>query len=192
MELQEIRNAIAQLNAATDYLEDLYVQNEGEITEEVYSEEDRVAMLRELLEGDAIDSLGRWLKAKEDQAAALKAEKDHLARMQKAAENTVAFVKGEIFSVLAALGKDAAKGTSYGFKAYHSRKVEADKGLLKERYQQKALDAIHGAGIPECVGLTLTASSSQVEGDLPDFFNVTEEDTIRFQKPRKAEQFTNS
>lgn len=186
MDLQEIRTAISALTAASDYLETLYTESEGEVTDEIYTEEDRIAALRGLLEGDAIDSLGRWLKAKEDQAAAIKLEKDHLARMQKSVENTIAFVKGEISHVLAALGKDTVKGTSYGFKAYRSRKVEADKGILKERYQQLALDAIHGAGIPECVGLTLTASSSQVEGELPDFFNVTEEDTIKFNKPRKT------
>ena len=186
MELQEIRTSIAALNAATDYLEELYTEGEGEVTEETLTEEDRIETLRKLLEGDAIDSLGRWLKSKEDQALALKLDKDYIARRQKSVENSIAFIKGEIAAVLAALGKDSAKGTAYAFKQYHSRKVEADKALLKERYYDKALDAIHASGIPEYVGLSLTASSSLVNGDLPDVFTVSEEDTIKFVKPRKS------
>lgn len=184
MNINEINATLAALNAASEELENLYLENGGEETEDTAALADQINAVKDLLEGGAIDSLGRWLKGKEDEAAALKAEKAHIARRQKYVENSIAFIKEKIFQVLEALGKEQVKGISYAFKTYHSRTVEADKTILKERYQEQALEAIHAAGIPLCVGVSLTASSSLVEGELPDFFTVTESDTVKFSKPR--------
>jgi len=189
MTLAEIRLALATLNAATEQLEDLYEESEGEVTEETITEEERIATLRELLEGDGIDSLGRWLKSKEDEAAALKAEKQHIERRQKAVENSVDFIKGELYNVLRSLNIEKAKGTSYGFTAQETTKTIVDKERLAE--WGPAVDkAIRDAGIPAWIGVTLKASVSAVpEGQpLPDLFQQETRQSVKFTKPRKPKE----
>lgn len=187
MTLAEIRMALATLNAATEQLEGLYEESEGEVTEQTVTEEERIATLRELLEGDGIDSLGRWLKSKEDEAAALKAEKQHIERRQKAVENTVDFIKGELYNVLRSLNIEKAKGTSYGFIAQETTKTTVDKERLAE--WGPAVDkAIRDAGVPAWIGVTLKASVTAVPAGepLPDLFQQETRQSVKFTKPRKA------
>lgn len=186
MDNKEINAALAALGSLGYQLENAFMENGGEVTEELQAQLDQQENLRLLLEGEGIDSLGRWLKSVQDRAAALKAEKDAIARRIAACAKTEEYVKFQIRQILDATGKDAAKGTCYSFTRNDSRKVEADKALLKVLYYEKATAAIHAAGIPECVTVTLGASSTAVpEGaELPEFFNVTESRTVTFRKPR--------
>lgn len=189
MNYDEIIEKVALLTSASYELEAAYVENGGEITDETEALEALVENTRSLLEGDGIDALGEWLKGLEDRKASLKAEKDFVDRRIKATENTIAFVKGTLSQVLNAIGKEKVKGSrGYSFTATVSKTVKADTAILKERWQQTALDAIHGAGIPSCVTVTLGASSSLVEGDLPDFFSVSETPTVTFRKPKAAKK----
>lgn len=189
MNYEEIIEKVALLTSASYELEAAYIENGGEITEETEALEAVVENTRALLEGDGIDALGEWLKSLEDRKASLKAEKEFVDRRIKATDNTIAFVKHTVSSALAAIGTDKVKGSrGYSFTASLSRTVKADAALLKERYQKTALDAIHGAGIPSCVTVTLGASSSLVDGDLPDFFSVNEENTVTFRKPKAAKK----
>lgn len=71
----EINNAIAELYRTANTLEELYIENEGEVTEDSAQLEEQLEAIKTLLNGDGIDSLGRWLKGKEDERATLKAEK---------------------------------------------------------------------------------------------------------------------
>ena len=180
-------NAILSEFASLDWhLQEAFEENGGEITPELEAQLDQQENLRALLEGDGIDALGRWLKSVQDRATALKAEKDSIARQIQACDKTVNYIREQIRKVLDTIGTDKAKGTCYSFTASDSWKVEADKALLKELYQAKALAAIHAAGIPEYVGVSLTASSTAVpEGEqLPEIFTVTESKTVTFRKPK--------
>lgn len=186
--MKEFIGRLEQLQAYQNELEDAYVENGGEMTDDTAVLEGMEAEIAKVLEKD-VDALGRWLKAVGDEKASLKAEKDYLARRIAAKEETEDFVKFWAGQALRALGKDKVKGENgYSFAQYTSHTVKADTAALKERYQQRALDAIHAAGIPACVTLTLGASSSLVpEGaELPDFFTIQVKETSKFSKPRAS------
>ena len=187
MNNQEINDAIRELDRISWELDNAFAENGGEITEELQNGLDQRENIRILLEGEGIDSLGRWLKSVEDRKAALKAEAKVIANRVKACDNSIDYVKRQIRSVLDVLQQDKAKGTCYSFTASDSHKVETDSALLKSIYYDQALQAIHDAGIPEYVGLSLTASSGKVpEGEeLPVFFTVVDTPTVTFRKPSK-------
>lgn len=187
MNNNEIKEAISILYATANQLENEYIENEGEVTESTEAKEAQIEAVKELLNGDGIDSLGRWLKAKEDEIKTLKAEKDYISRRIAACSNTIDYIKWMVGQVLRSTGVEKAKGLNgYAFAQYTSDTCKADSALLKERFHEQALKAIHEAGIPDYVTLTLGASSSLVpEGqELPDVFVRTISDTCKFTKPR--------
>ena len=83
MQYSQINEALGTIARITSELEDRYIENEGEITAETEALEEQKAAVAELLNGEGVDSLGRWLKAKEDEKATYKAEK--AAAVKKAA-----------------------------------------------------------------------------------------------------------
>ena len=185
MNNKDINAAIAALNEAVFYLEEEYEMNGGEVTEETEAQEEYIETLKSLLEDEGIDSLGRWLKSKEDSIKALKAERDSVTRQIKKTEEGIEFIKSQIFNVMTAIGKDKVKGTFYSFAPTISRKTEVDKNILEEKYSgivNQALEQI----LPEWVTIKLSASVKAVpEGmELPDIFKVVETPTCKFVKPR--------
>ena len=186
MYYKDIRDALDTLARVTYELEEIYTENEGEVTEETEALEEQKEAVTELLNGEGVDVLGRWLKSKEDEIKTYKAEKESVTRKIKSVENTIEFIKETIHKVMVATGCDKVRGVYYSFAPTVSTTTKADTALLKELYQERALKAIHDAGIPECVTVTLGASISAVpEGeDTPDFFTVTTKETVRFTKPR--------
>ena len=189
MQFNDIKQALSALQEISYNLEQTYIENDGEVTEETESLETQKEALKELLSNEGIDTLGRWLKAKEDEQKTYKAERDAATARINACANTIEFIKGSIGILLQELGVEKVKGTFYSFAPSTSVTTKADATILKERYHQQALDAIHKAGIPECVGLTLSAAVSNIpEGeDMPDFFTTTTKPSCKFTKPRKAE-----
>ena len=63
----EIREALSKLQQMEYFLEEEYENNGGEVNDYTEQQEASIAALRELLTTEGIDSLGRWLKAKEDE-----------------------------------------------------------------------------------------------------------------------------
>ena len=190
MNASEIRNLLDVLTVQSQYLEDRYIESGGEITEDTEAMEDQIAAIKELLTGEGVDSLGRWLKNVEDQAAAMKAEKAAIDGQIKSKSNTVNYIKYLVNRVMVETGMEKAKGLAYSFTKSQSVTTETDKELLRELYQDKAERALREAGIPDWVGITLTASVKAVpEGEaLPEVFNQVTKDTVTFRKPRKAEE----
>ena len=185
----EIKDAISILYATANELENEYIENGGEMTESTESKEAQIEAVKELLNGEGIDSLGRWLKAKEDEKKSLKAEKDYISRRITACDNTIDYIKWMVGQVLRSTGQEKVKGSNgYAFAQYTSETTKADSAVLKDRYYEQALKAIHEAGIPDYVTLTLGASVSLVpEGaELPDVFIHTSTETCKFTKPRAA------
>lgn len=185
---------LSDLDRKMDALEDLYIENEGEVTEETEQAEAEISGLQELLSGEGIDMLGGWLKAKEDRKKALKAEKDYITRQMTAIDGTIDFIKDKITEVLKKTGKDKVKGErGYSFTASHSVKTEVDKDVLKALYADKVEEAIRAAHIPAYVGVSLTASSTRanelgvLEGD-EEIFTTTEKDTVTFRKPKASKE----
>lgn len=186
MKYSEIQDKLFELARVSRDLEDLYIENEGEITDATMELERQKNVIADLLNGEGLDDLGRWLKSKEDEVATLKAEKDSVTRRIKSVENTIEFVKETINTVMKATGCEKAKGVFYSFTPIVSTTTKADANILKERYLETANKAVHEAGIPDYVTVKLDASVSLVpEGEeTPDVFVVTKKDTVRFTKPR--------
>ena len=194
MDYKEMNQVLANLYQAINTLEDTYIENEGEVTEETEQMEAEISGLQELLSTEGIDLLGGWLKAKEDRKKSLKAEKDYITRQMSAIDETIEFIKGKINQVMVATGKDKIKGDrGYSFATTISIKTEVDKDVLKALYADKVEEAIRAAHVPAYVGVTLTASSTKaadlgvVEGD-EEIFVTTEKPTIRFTKPRAGKE----
>ena len=189
-----MNQVLATLDQATIALEETYMENEGEITEETEQMEQEISGLQELLTTEGIDLLGGWLKAKEDKKKSLKAEKDYITRQMAAIDETIDFIKDKVTEVMKATGQDKIKGDrGYSFTAAHSVKTDVDKDVLKALYADKVEEAIRAAHIPAYVGVSLTASSTKanelgvLEGD-EEIFSTTEKDTVTFRKPKASKE----
>lgn len=194
MDYKEMNQVLATLDQATIALEETYMENEGEITEETEHMEQEISGLQELLTTEGIDLLGGWLKAKEDKKKSLKAEKDYITRQMAAIDETIDFIKDKVTEVMKATGQDKIKGDrGYSFTATHSVKTDVDKDVLKALYADKVEEAIRAAHIPAYVGVSLTASSTKanelgvLEGD-EEIFSTTEKDTVTFRKPKASKE----
>ena len=194
MDYKELNQVLVNLDQAINTLEDLYIEGEGEVTEETEQMEEHISGLKELLTRDGIDLLGGWLKAKEDRKKTLKAEKDYITRQMAAIDESIEFIKGKVNEVLVATGQEKIKGDrGYSFAATTSVKTEVDKDVLKTIYADRIEEAIRAAHIPAYVGVTLTASSTKaaelgiIEGD-EEIFHTTEKPSVRFTKPRATKE----
>ena len=189
MNNKDITAALAALNESMYLLEEEYMENGGEITEETEAMEARIESIKALLEDEGIDSLGRWLKSKEDLIKTLKAEKASVDRQIKATENSIEFIKFQVYNVLTALGKEKVKGTFYSFAPSISRKTEVDKEILEEKYLAIVNNALEQI-LPSWVTFKLSASIKAVpEGEeIPTEFKVVETPTCKFVKPRAGKE----
>ena len=190
MEYKELQQALSQLEEVMTNLEELYIVNEGECTEESERMEVEVDTLKELLSGDGIDMLGRWLKSKEDKKKSLKAEKDYITRQMASIDKGIEYIKSMINKVMVATRLEKVKGDrGYSFATTTSTKTDINKDVLKALYADKVEEAIRSAHIPAYVGVTLTASSTKatelgvVEGD-EDIFVTMSKPSVRFGKPK--------
>lgn len=194
MDYKEMNQVLANLDQATIALEETYMENEGEITEETERMEQEISGLQELLTTEGIDLLGGWLKAKEDKKKSLKAEKDYITRQMAAIDETIEFIKDKVTEVMKATGQEKIKGDrGYSFTTTHSVKTDVDKDVLKALYADKVEEAIRAAHVPAYVGVSLTASSTKanelgvLEGD-EEIFSTTEKDTVTFRKPKASKE----
>ena len=194
MNNKEINSMIESLNAAMWAFENYMVENDGVCDEASDQMEEQIGILKELLTTEGIDSLGRWLKAKEDEIKSLKAEKDYITRKINAATSTIDYIKTQMNKILTAAHMQEIKGANgYKFQVTTSTKTEVDKDVLKTIYADRIEEAIRAAHIPAYVGVTLTASSTKaaefgiVEGD-EEIFHTTEKPSVRFTKPRASKE----
>ena len=185
-----MENAVSVLQATTYRLEERYVENEGEVTEETEQMEAEIEALKFLLNGEGVDYLGRWLKSKEDRKKALKAEKDYITRQMESVDKTITFIKEKIRQLMDATGCERVKGEyGYSFATFDSVKTEVDKDLLNTYYLARVQEAVKEI-LPADVTITLGASVSKLEDGeiLPDYYKVTETPSIRFTKPRAKKE----
>lgn len=190
MNNREINEMVETLSLTMNAFEQILIESEGEYTEEASQMDEQIAILNELLTTEGIDSLGRWLKSKEDEIKSLKAEKDYITRRINAANNTIDYIKSQMHKVLTATGLGEVKGSNgYSFKATISHKTEVDKSVLKQTYQEVVEKTLReNSIIPNDVTITLGASVSAVpEGEtLPAYYSVSDTPTCTFKKPRAS------
>jgi hypothetical protein len=181
----DIKGYLSALTDISVNLEEAYIEGGGEITEETEALERRADAIRQLLQGDGIDSLGRWLRSQEDRVAAIKAEKDALARQQKAAERTVEYIKGEIGSLMGRLGIDKAKGACYSFTPSTKSCWTVDREKLNDEWKGIAMDAARKAGVPEWVKVSVDVTVSAIDREaVPDCVQLAQFPSVTFRKPR--------
>lgn len=190
METKAIKQAIDDLAIMSYLLEDDYVNNGGEVTEETERKERQIAALKELLTTEGIDSLGHWLKAKEDEVANLKAEKAYIDRKIKANAATMDYIKTVANGILKAAGVEAVKGAlGYKFTRYESVKTSVVKDKLDEDFLEVATHAVRLAGIPTCIDVELKTTATRLEQDgMTQYVNRETADTCKFNKPRVAKE----
>lgn len=186
MTYKDIKEAQEQLTFLSAQYEEQMVENGGEVTEETDTLAAQAIAIEDLLAGEGIDTLGRIVKAKEDEIKTLKAEKDTIARKIKSVEKSIDFFKSAITDIMHRTGQTKAKGLLYGFTATTSRTTTVDTEKLNEWYLADIEQALAEIGIPNWVTIKLGAKVSEVpEGtELPAVFQVEEKDTVRFTKPR--------
>lgn len=194
MNNKEINSLIESLNASMLAFENYMVENEGVCDEASDQMEEQIGILKELLTTEGIDSLGRWLKAKEDEIKSLKAEKDYITRKINAATGTIDYIKTQMNKILTAAQIEEIKGANgYKFQVTTSTKTEVDKEILKELFLDKVEKKLRGGKnpvIPADVTFSLGASVSLVpEGAvLPSYYIRTSSPSCKFTKPRASKE----
>ena len=194
MNNKEINSMIESLNAAMWAFENYMVENDGVCDEASDQMEEQIGILKELLTTEGIDSLGRWLKAKEDEIKSLKAEKDYITRKINAATGTIDYIKTQMNKILTAAQMEEIKGANgYKFQVTTSTKTEVNKEILKELFLDKVEKKLRGGKnpvIPADVTYSLGASVSLVpEGAvLPSYYIRTSSPSCKFTKPRASKE----
>ena len=194
MNNKEINSLIESLNASMWAFENYMVENDGVCDEASDQMEEQIGILKELLTTEGIDSLGRWLKAKEDEIKSLKAEKDYITRKINAATGTIDYIKTQMNKILTAAQMQEIKGANgYKFQVTTSIKTEVDKEILKELFLDKVEKKLRGGKnpvIPADVTFSLGASVSLVpEGAaLPSYYIRTSSPSCKFTKPRASKE----
>lgn len=194
MNNKEINSLIESLNASMWAFENYMVENDGVCDEASDQMEEQIGILKELLTTEGIDSLGRWLKAKEDEIKSLKAEKDYITRKINAATGTIDYIKTQMNKILTAAQMQEIKGANgYKFQVTTSIKTEVNKEILKELFLDKVEKKLRGGKnpvIPADVTFSLGASVSLVpEGAvLPSYYIRTSSPSCKFSKPRASKE----
>ena len=194
MNNKEINSMIESLNASMWAFENYMVENDGVCDEASDQMEEQIGILKELLTTEGIDSLGRWLKAKEDEIKSLKAEKDYITRKINAATGTIDYIKTQMNKILTASQMEEIKGANgYKFQVTTSTKTEVDKEILKALFLDKVEKKLRGGKnpvIPADVTFSLGASVSLVpEGAvLPSYYIRTSSPSCKFSKPRASKE----
>ena len=194
MNNKEINSLIESLNASMWAFENYMVENDGVCDEASDQMEEQIGILKDLLTTEGIDSLGRWLKAKEDEIKSLKAEKDYITRKINAATGTIDYIKTQMNKILTAAQMEEIKGANgYKFQVTTSTKTEVDKEILKELFLDKVEKKLRGGKnpvIPADVTFSLGASVSLVpEGAvLPSYYIRTSSPSCKFTKPRASKE----
>lgn len=189
MNNQQINEAIMILKQNTMSLEQTYIENGGEVTEDTERMAEDVAALQVLLQEEGTDSLGRWLKAKQDEIAMYKAEKAAADARIKAAQKTEAYIKEQIDRVMEAIGAEKVKGSFYAFSRYTSTKSAIDEQALDDAYLSKVLIAARTAGLPDSIDVELKTTTTRLkEGGLEQYVTETSTPTVKFVKPRAAKE----
>lgn len=196
MRIKEIESAIAALNALKWSLEQEYIDNGGEVTEDTIASEEQIETIKSLLSTEGVDSLGRWMKSVEDETKSYKAERDFVNRRIKANDNLLEYIKGLVNRVLVATEQEKVKGTFYSFTATTSETTSVDKETLNNTFLEaveKKLRRGKNPVIPVDVTITLGASIKNIpEGEeIPAYYQRNSKPSVRFTKPRASKEVAN-
>lgn len=191
MNTSQINEALEALSRTSRRLEDAYEENGGEVTEYTEQLEADLEAVKDLLNTEGVDSLGRWLKSKQDEIEAAKAEEYAARQRVKSLKRTEEYIKGEIARVLRATGTEKVKGTYYSFAQATSTKSTVKDEALDEAYLDLVTEAARAAGLPGCIDVALKTNTTRLNEageDFAAFVNVETTETVKFTKPRKPKE----
>lgn len=195
MNYKDIQSALEALERSTYEFENLMEENGGEFTPEAEQLEAQRQALTDLLSGDGIDTLGRWLKSKEDEKATYKAEKAAADARIKSVDKTIDFIKHEISRILMTTGQEKAKGSFYSFAVYTSVKTSVNTEALDSDYLDLVTEAARNAGLPGYIDVALKTTATRVrdwaeehEGEGSGYYEVATDETVKFTKPRTPKE----
>ena len=196
MDYKELNQILANLDQAMVTLEETYVENEGEVTEETEQMEAQISGLQELLTTEGIDLLGGWLKAKEDRKKALKAEKDYITRQMSAIDETIEFIKAKVNQILVATGQEKVKGArGYSFAATTSVKTLVNKEELDDMWVDAMTQECRISGLPEYIDIELKTNVTKIkqyaeqnDGEGEQWLITESTPSVRFTKPRASKE----
>ena len=195
MNYKDIQSALEALARSTYEFENLMEENGGEFTPEAEQLEAQKQALKDLLSGDGIDSLGRWLKSKEDEKATYKAEKAAAEARIKSVDKTIDFIKHEISRILMETGQEKAKGSFYSFAVYTSVKTSVNTEALDSDYLDMVTEAARNAGLPGYIDVALKTTATRLrdwaeehEGEGSGYYEVATDETIKFTKSRTPKE----
>lgn len=180
----EINQALEALYKSKRDLEDMYIENGGEVTEDTEALDAETKALTALLNTEGVDSLGRWLKGLEDEKEAAKLEVDKANSRVKAIEAQIDRVKYKAGVILRATETKVVKGTFYSFEQATSHKTKVDTAMVDALYGDKVKSALADI-LPQYITVKLGGSVKAVpEGmELPEIFQATDTETSKFKKP---------
>ena len=180
-----VKELIANISRAKWSLEEELEQNGGELTEELLAQADSLEDMKELLAGEGIDELGRWLKSVQDEIAARKAEADAAARKVKNLKSYEDYVKGVIGQALDAIGEEKVKGSFYGFSRKTSTTSKVNQEAIENTFQRSIEHAARMAGIPPYIHIVLKSTTTELrEAEAMQFVEETTQPSLGFTKPR--------
>lgn len=184
---QEITNALAHLSEVTARLDNIYDENGGEVTAETETMEGDIDALQTLLTTEGVDSLGRWLKAKQDEIATAKAEAAVAAARVKALQRGEEYIKSRILHVLSATGKTEVKGTYYTFAQSSSTTNAVNTDAIEAAWLPVIDKALAKKNLPAWlhVQLKTTATELKEAGEsAASFLDTRTSAAVKFTKPR--------
>lgn len=195
MNTYEINEALATLAQMMRTQEEEYIENGGEVTDDTTAREAAIEQLKEVLTTDGVDELGRRLAAKQAEVDTYKAEVKAAQARQKAAQRSVDYYKYLVGEVLRRTGKEAVKGTFYGFKQSTSTTNAVNLEALKEKFLDAVNEVAHNEGLPSWADVEITAGVKNLQayiqandGEDADYLLTNTADTVTFSKPRKAKE----
>ena len=184
---EEIFSALAELDAATRRLEELYVENGGEETEETAALEAAKESVRQFILNEGVDDLGRWYTSKQDERETAGAELEATRRRIKSLDNTLDYISGLIGTVLDAAGETKVKGSWYSFTRTTSTKSSVLQDEIDGHFLPWVEEAARKAGLPEGIDVVLkTTTTALKDHGLDDFYVTETAPAVRFTKPRQT------
>jgi long-subunit acyl-CoA synthetase (AMP-forming) len=158
------------------------------------------AALKEAVEAKGLDAAsveGRkaMLDILQAEVDTYKAEVKAAQARQKAAQRSVDYYKYLVREVLRRTGKEAVKGTFYGFKQSTSTTNAVNLEALKEKFLDAVNEVAHNEGLPSWADVDITAGVKNLQayiqandGEDADYLLTNTADTVTFSKPRKAKE----
>ena len=199
MKPQEINELIASIRRGQWMLNEALEENGGELTDELLDQYTDIEGLKALLQGEAVDDLGRLLKNVQDDIATRKVEADAAARKVKNLkryEDYLKFTIGQAMDTIDApvndKGEKVLKGQFYGFKRGTSTKGSVNEEALNAAYLDAATEAARNAGLPAFVDVALVTNVTRLreygtangEDTVADYITEDTTPSLTFNKPR--------